>query len=86
MYYNDIDENVTVFYADVSLIKNHKEINNNRVIVGKMDRKNGLFSIIPVDISSEQILQNTIEVSNNEINKNNSKNVVFLNVFCIMTL
>ncbi len=70
MYYNDIDENVTVFYADVSLIKNHKEINNNRVIVGKMDRKNGLFSIIPVDISSEQILQNTIEVSNNEINKN----------------
>ena len=38
MYYNDEDENNTIFYLDISLMKENKSIGKKEVIVGRLDR------------------------------------------------
>lgn len=70
MYYNDEDENNTIFYLKIELIKQNKVIDDQEVIVGRLDRKNGLFGIIPVELDSDKILQNNLKVSTEEIEKN----------------
>ena len=62
MYYNDEDENNTIFYLDISLMKENKLIGKEEVIVGRLDRKNGLFGIIPVELDSDKILQNNLKI------------------------
>ena len=69
MYFQDIEENTAIFWADISLLKEHKKV-SNKIIVGKLDTKKGLFAIIPVEISSKEIFNNNIKVSTNEIEKN----------------
>ena len=70
IYSQDINDTTTEFWVDISLLKNHKKIGKDEVIVGKLDRKNGLFGIIPVQISNKQIMQNNVNISTNEIEKN----------------
>lgn len=70
MYSQDIDENTTIMWADISLLKEYKKTNNNKVVIAKLDRKNSLFSIIPKEITSQQILQDKVNVSTDEIEEN----------------
>lgn len=80
MYYNDEDENNTIFYLDISLMKENKSIGKKEVIVGRLDRKNGLFGIIPVQLDSDKILQNNLKVSTEEIEKNTYNQYQFKNI------
>ncbi len=68
MYYNDIDDNNTMIYADIELLKENKKL-SDRVVIARLDRKNGLFGIIPVDIENNQILENRIKTATSEIEK-----------------
>lgn len=70
IYSKDVDNNTTMFWVDISLTNEHKKIDINKVIVGRLDRKNGSFGILPIEISKDQIQQNIIEVSTKEIEKN----------------
>lgn len=69
MYYNDIDDNNTMIYADIELLKENKKL-SDRVVIARLDRKNGLFGIIPVDVENNQILENRIKTATSEIEKN----------------
>lgn len=80
MYYNDEDENNTIFYLDISLMKENKSIGKKEVIVGRLDRKNGLFGIIPVQLDNDKILQNNLKVSTEEIEKNTYNQYQFKNI------
>lgn len=80
MYYNDEDENNTIFYLDISLMKENKSIGKKEVIVGRLDRKNGLFGIIPVQLDTDKILQNNLKVSTEEIEKNTYNQYQFKNI------
>lgn len=80
MYYNDEDENNTIFYLDISLMKENKLIGKKEVIVGRLDRKNGLFGIIPVQLDNDKILQNNLKVSTEEMEKNTYNQYQFKNI------
>ena len=79
MYSQDIDENTTIMWADISLLKEYKKTNNNKVVIAKLDRKNSLFSIIPKEITSQQILQDKINVSTDEIEENTYTKLLVMN-------
>ena len=61
-------------------MKENKSIGKKEVIVGRLDRKNGLFGIIPVQLDNDKILQNNLKVSTKEMEKNMYNQYQFKNI------
>ena len=70
MYFQDINEDMTIFVTDISLLKEHRELSKKRIVT-KVDKSNNTFSIIPEGNEYEDVnMGGKIDISDAKIQKN----------------
>lgn len=80
MYFQDINEDITLFVTDVLLLKEHKNLGQKRIVT-KIDKMNRTFSIIPdVDEYADISVGDKKSLSDTEIEKTVYNQYTFENI------
>lgn len=80
MYYQNINEYISLYMVQVVLVKDNKDSDNNVTILIKLDTQNATFSIIPKKGYTNIKVGESMEYSDSNIEKNTYNQYQFKNI------